>query len=331
MGTIDQSQENLEWWQSLPYPFTECVVSRGIRPEGFRFYSDIINIEAVIFDKKLLVCGEDNDVELAMTKAVAELLERAALVMWNRTNPKNKKSSNGWAAHQTIAEAKQAATFELIERDAVLAQWYSSTPFLEIDPHDMPISIQKWRDEELVKSEFPILRILLSTKGIGPSVTCVLMNKSGFGVSSHATRESLDLAIESAIAEACRSAHLYLRRAFWNDSVALQSGPSGEIDPVAHAVYYAYHESLPDWMFGDVLSWKSANQFWRTTLAKNSFDEFRFERISKDPIVVGFVENTSTFELRWGPTDISLISNMAASRRLSPNKKEWNLKPHIIS
>ncbi len=331
MGTPEQSQENLTWWQSLPYPFTECAVSHGTRPDGFRFHSHIINIEAVVFGKRLLVCGEANDANLAMTKAVAELLERAALMQWNKSHPENVKSSNGWAAHQTVAEAKQAAIFELIERDAVLAQWYSSTPFMEIDPHDLPISFQNWRNNELIKSEFPIMRLLLSTNGIGPSVTCIFMNKDGFGVSSHSTRETLVLSIEGAIAEACRAAHLYLRRAFWEDTLALQSGYSGQIDPAAHAVYYAYYERLPSWLFGEVLPWKAASHLWNEKLEQISFDEFQFRTIAIDPLVVGFAEHPSAFELRWGPSNINIISKMAASRRLSPIKTEWNLKTHIIS
>lgn len=331
MGTLEQSQENLTWWQSLPYPFTECKVSHGTRPDGFRFHPHIINIEAVVFGKRLLVCGEANDANLAMTKAVAELLERAALVQWNRSHPENIKSSNGWAAHQSIEDAKQAAMLELIERDAVLAQWYSSTPFLEIDPQDLPISFQNWRDTELIKSEFPIMRILLSTNGIGPSVTCICMNKDGFGVSSHSTRETLELSIEGAIAEACRAAHLYLRRAFWEDTLALQSGNGSQIDPAAHAVYYAYHERLPNWMFGKVVSWSAATKLWVSKMEQNSFDEFQFHTIAMDPLVVSFAEHPSAFELRWGPSNTNIISKMAASRRLSPNKTEWNLNTHIIS
>jgi len=331
MGTLKQSQENMKWWQSLPYPFTECEISQGTRPDGFRFHSDIINIEAVLFGRRFLVCGEADSADLAMTKAVAELLERAALITWNRLRPENIKSSNGWAAHQTVEAAKQAAIFELLERDAVLGQWYTSTPFLEIELDHLPTSIRNWRNEELAKSEFPIMRILLSTKGIGPSVTCVLMNKDGFGVSSHATRESLELAIESAIAEACRAAHLFLRRAFWDDSLTLQLGVVAEIEPAAHSVYYAYHERLPSWMFGDVIKWKEATQRWDAALSQISFDEFQFQTIATDPLVIGFAEHPSAFELRWGPSSTKTILKMAASRRLSPIQTEWNLKPHIIS
>lgn len=328
---IDEQMQKTEWWQSLPFPIEACAVSSGTRPEGFRFHTNIVNIEAVLNGKTMLVCGEHNCPELAMTKAVAELIERATLWKWNKANVKNIKSSNGWAAHQSIEQATKAAVFELIERDAVLAQWYSATPFLEIDPSDLPFHTRKWRDEELRKSEFPIMRILISTKGIGPSVTCVFMNKEGNGVASHATREFLSQAIESAIAEACRAAHLYLRKAFWEDTLSIRHGKKQKIDPGAHSVYYAYHEALPNWMFGDIVSWTSASQYWETSLEQISFEEFKFQKVLEDPLIVGFAEHPQAFKLEWGPTDINSISKMAASRRLSPTKTEWNLNPHIIS
>lgn len=328
---IDVQLQKTEWWQSLPFPLEACKVSSGTRPEGFRFHSDIVNIEAVLKETSMIVCGEANCSELAMTKAVAELIERSALWTWNKANIKNLKSSNGWAAHISIEAAKQSAILELIERDAVLAQWYSSTPFLEIDPSDLPFCTKKWRDKELSKSEFPIMRILISTKGIGPSVTCVFMNKKGNGVVSHATREFLSQAIESAIAEACRAAHLYLRKAFWEDTLSIKYGQKQKIDPGAHSVYYAYHETLPGWMFGNVVSWTSASQYWEKSLEQITFEEFKFQKVLEDPLIVGFAEHQEAFNLEWGPTDINSISKMAASRRLSPNKTEWNLNPHIIS
>ena len=78
--------------------------------------------------------------------------------------------------------ARSNAIFELIERDAVLSQWYSAIPFLEVSPKELPSQIQDWAVDELCRSEFPILKILFSTEGLGPSITCVLMNQKGFGV-----------------------------------------------------------------------------------------------------------------------------------------------------
>ena len=62
------------WWEQLPFPYGSCTVTEGSRPEGFRFHPHIINIEAELYGRKFLVCGEDESKELAMTKAVAELL-----------------------------------------------------------------------------------------------------------------------------------------------------------------------------------------------------------------------------------------------------------------
>lgn len=328
---IDEQLQKTEWWQSLPFPLEACKVSSGSRPEGFRFRSNIVNIEAVLNGKTIVVCGEDNSSELAMTKAVAELIERSALWKWNKANNKNSKSSNGWAAHNSIEAAKLSAILELVERDAVLAQWYSATPFLEIDLSDLPFCTKKWRDNELSQSEFPIMRILISTKGLGPSVTSVFMNEKGNGVASHATHESLSIAIEHAIAETCRAAHLYLRKAFWEDTLSIRYGIKEKIDPAAHAVYYAYHEALPKWIFGEVVGWTSASQLWDKSFEQIAFEEFKFQKVLESPLIVGFAEHPEAFNLEWGPTDINSVSKMAASRRLSPDKTEWNLNPHIIS
>jgi YcaO cyclodehydratase, ATP-ad Mg2+-binding len=319
------------WWQQLPFPYTECRVTEGSRPDGFRFYPHIINIEAELFGRRFIVCGEAESTDLAMTKAVAELLERSALFGWINQGSGRMISSNGWAAHSTIESAKAAAILELIERDAVLAQWYTTTPFQEIPNHELPFPIRLWQQKELSRSEFPILKVLLSSCGLGPSVTCLLMNKEGFGVSSHATRNTLAESIDSALAEACRAAHLSLRKAFWKDTIALRDRSHGPVEPGAHAVYYAYHEPFPDWMFGPAIGWDAACKEWIERITAIPQTDFSFEVVLDAPAVVGFVKNCNALDLRWGPTDLELVLKTDAGKRLVAKTLGWNLKPHIIS
>jgi hypothetical protein len=318
-----------EWWKTLPFAYSSLRVSEGSRPEGFRFYKYIINIEANLNGRDLLVCGEANTRDLAMTKAIAELLERSAL--FAHQDKVAFVSSNGWAAHSTMEDAKSAAIMELVERDAILAQWYTRTPFLEIDFLNLPPAIQHWVDTELDKSEFPFIRVLLSTEGLGPSITCVFMNESGYGVASHATRPTIEESIESAIGEACRAAHLSLRKAFWQDSIKLKTGQAGQIEPGAHSVYYAYHEPFPKWMFGADIDCWTAMAKWREGLANVAALDFTFEAVLDNPVIVGFAASPLALNLTWGTTDKEQILKTTGGKRLADLNKEWNLKPHIIS
>lgn len=335
---VGTSETIVEWWRSLPFVYHDLKVSAGSRPVGFRFSPSIVNIEAKFQAISFLTCGEAVDQNLATTKALAELLERTAMKEWSAKNPQLKiQSSNGWAAHQSLEGARLNAVLERAERDAVLAQWYSQTPFLQISNESLPQDILDWSSAELSQSEFPILKILVSTQGIGPSVTCVLMNDRGFGITGHATRSKLKEGIESAIAEACRAAHHYLLRSFWSDSLMLKSGDNSKIiQPGAHAVYYAYHEPLPQWMFGDQKSWTEVNKYWESKIDKFVGGEparFSFQTVIENPIFVGYATHPEMFEINWGPTDPKVILAMTASRRssLSITEQNLNLKPHIVS
>ncbi|MGE0525470.1 MAG: YcaO-like family protein [Bdellovibrionales bacterium] len=248
------------------------------------------------------------------------------------------ENSNGFAAHVTEDLARQAAIFERVERDAVLAQWYTATPFLLIAPETLPIKLQAWRSSELAQSEFPNLRILLSTQGLGPSVTCVLMNREGFGVSGHSTNANLLEAIEGAIAEACRAAHLYLRRSFWSDSLLLRSEQHDvhKVKPGAHALYYAYHEPFPIWMFGREMSSNEAKGFWKERMqvfAQKAMPNFSFQVLLREPLAVGFAHSSDCFELTWGPCDPARILSSSANKRFaSPiSERSLNRQPHIVS
>ena len=326
-----RTKKSEEWWQALPFPFSSFAVSEGSRPEGFRFSRHIINAEAELFGRKVVACGEADTPELAITKAIAELLERSALLTYSLDHPGNASSSNGWAAHSDVESARTAASLELCERDAVLAQWYTATPFLEIPESELPQSIQQWRSSELTISEFPILRVLLSTCGLGPSVTCLFMNERGFGVSSHSTKSTLAESIDSAIAETCRAAHHTLRKAFWRDTLALKSGEATDVTPGTHSVYYAYHEPLPNWMFGESVSWNDADILWRSGIESALALETQFQVLLESPVVVGFARNPLALPLNWGTTKIESVLETAAGKRLAAQTPEWNLKPHIIS
>lgn len=321
------------WWRALPFNLKDLKVTLAERPTGFRFSQFIYNIEARLNEKVIIACGESASPDLAMTRAVAELVERSAMLSFSRITANGYQTSSGWAAHENEQLCKQGAALELIERDAVLAQWYTSTPFIEIDPNGFPNALKIWKSADLANSEFPQLRILLSTEGLGPSVSCLLTNAEGFGVSGHATKLTLYDSIESALAEACRAAHLAIRRSFWNESIELKYKAPESIDPATHGVFYAYHEPFPNWMFGPRTIWDFAEHYWRRRISEINFDEFRVEVVLNEPFVVGFATHPEVLEVKWGSTNESDIRCKIMERQFSNLSKveKLNLKPHIVS
>jgi hypothetical protein len=314
-------------FRDLPFSYELLQSESGRRPVGFRFSQHIVNIKARISGREIIVCGEADSREVAEAKAFSELIERSALLDFGAD------TSNGWAAHPDRTIAKSNAILELVERDAVLAHWYTSTPFLEIQADSLPEKIQKWAREELSRSEFPDVRILLSTRGFGPSITCLLMNKDGFGVSAHGTRLALEDSIDSAIGEACRAAHSTLRREYWKDSIKLRDGLPGLVDPGTHAVYYAYHEKFPDWMFGQHICGVEADRQWQARIGSigNKLDEFTYQSVLDSPLYVGFAKHPQAFALEWMSTDRASVARTEAAKRLNLTTETIYGKPHIVS
>ena len=315
---------------AFPFAYESIQISTGTRPIGFRFSKFITDVAAVLNGREISVCGESCDHDNGMDKAISELIERSALLVYG---PQYfAETSNGWAAHPKEDQARTNAILELVERDAVLAQWYSRTPFLQLPNDQLPLNIKNWVRSELSTSEFPLLKILISTQGLGPSVTCLLQNTRGFGVSAHSTRATLDDSIESAIAEACRAAHLSIRRAHWQDTLKLKDGAPGNFDPSAHALYYAYHEPFPSWMFGPIERHESANSEWSTRIKSClENDNFVFQPVMTAPTNVGFARHPSTLTLRWQSTDINLVLQENGIERLNLKPETINEKPHIVS
>jgi hypothetical protein len=314
----------------FPFAYQSLRIETGFRPIGFRYSKSITEISATLNDREILVCGESESHDLGFDKAISELIERSALLSFGHKF--GATTSNGWAAHPNVEQARKNAILEIAERDAVLAHWYSKTPFIEVPANEFPLDIQAWVLFELKNSEFPILRLLFSSAGLGPSVTCILMNKDGFGVSAHATKETISGAIASAIAEACRAAHSTLRRSHWKDTMRLKIGEKGRVDPSAHALYYAYHERFPNWMFGKTMAYADVKRNWYLRLNECFEDRhFSFQQVMSHPTNVGFATHPLAFELRWETTNPYLVMSEKGFQRLKLKPEAINGQPHIVS
>lgn len=315
----------------LPFVYDSIHLEVGHRPIGFRFVKHIFNITAKLNQHEFIVCGEDDDLELARAKVFSELMERSALIEFGSNYKAT--NSNGWAAHPDRTQARLNAIYELVERDAVLAQWYSSTAFLELEQSQWPLEIQHWAKSELAISEFPQMRILLSTLGLGPSVTVLFLNDKGFGVSTHATKATLIESIKSAITEACRPAHASIRHEHWKDSLKLKTGQGDLTAADAHAVYYAYQEPFPVWIFGEKLNWNTALKIWdeKITALKQIENKFEYTVVMEAPISVGFAKHPESFQLSWGCTNADWVSSQSGWKRLEIDSNKINKQVHIVS
>lgn len=333
---IRPNEQHDGWWRALPFKYDSIRLYQDRRPQGFRFSPFIINIEAVLSGNNILVCGEADSLELATAKAISELVERSSLLTFSKKN-KDVETSNGWAAHPEKSTAELNAIYELIERDAVLKHWYSSTPFYRIDSSTLPLKIKAWIAKELSQSEFSNLELLVSHLGLGPSLTCLLTNKDGYGVSGHSARSNLASAVDSAIAEACRSAHHSIRKSFFSDTLILRNGDSNiRVNPGAHGVYYAYQEPFPRWIFGEVKDWEQVAGLWNDHASRLSslFPTFRLTQTLNNPVSVIFAKNQNCLPLTWGPTDSVLLRSMLKDKmplgKLLMEGK-INMKPHIVA
>ncbi|MDZ4660406.1 MAG: YcaO-like family protein [Pseudomonadota bacterium] len=326
--TFNSGRSHLK--SALPFSYESIRIETGRRPIGFRFSKYITDISAVLNNREIIVCGESDDQDTGMNKAISELIERSALLAFG--GQYGAETSNGWAAHPTKDQARMNAILELVERDAVLAQWYTKTPFTQLEQDQLPLEIISWQKSELSRSEFPILKFLISTKGLGPSVTCILMNKNGFGVSAHSTRATLEDAISSAISEACRAAHASIRKAHWKDTLKLKETDLGFVGPSAHALFYAYHEPFPSWMFGKSEPFELVKSFWGENVKHCLKDRrFCYQQVMSIPTHVGFAHHPLALTLKWQSTNIETLLREKGIERLNLKTEPINEKPHIVS
>lgn len=300
ISLLKNHSEN-DWWRVLPYQLSNVVVYESIRPVGYRFRKFAYNISGLIDDKSVIATGEADTRELAITKAVAEFVERCALIDFSNKRS-DIKSSNGWAAHTENRSAEANAIRELVERDAVLRHWYSRTPFFEIVDWSHPEMILNWKNSELSRSEFPNLKILVSYLGYGPSVTVLLTNKSGFGVSGHCSKANLCEAIDGAVEEACRMAHHFLLNSYLDDTFKLMSEIDAKVETGAHGVFYAHQKPFPQWLSGKSLNFDEALDLWskKNSDLLQSMDRFTISEICAAPLYVVQAHCNDTLELNWG-------------------------------
>lgn len=307
-----------------------------VRKRGYRFYRHAFVTRMRANGITESGCGEANSKLLAIEKSIAEAVERVSYRALKGTSF-GSANSNGWAAHRSSEKAKEAALLELIERDASLVHWLGRTPMLEMDPASFPGWLSDWAKDELAWSKFPTLRILVSTKGFLPTVTSVLLNRDGFGVASHAAGRSLNSAIGRSTSEACRLAHLAAENSYVLSAKKLFSPELNgqKFGPHHHAVVYAYHKEMPQWIFGERMRFREIRKYWNKAYNHANPLELdsQFDLVARGPLYVGRCQSAEVQNLFFGPTASALESGVINKRRTNMNDRSCNLnvEPHFVA
>lgn len=315
-------------------------VERLPSPIGFFLYRHRYLVEMSAGEIVEYGCAEADTLLLALEKSISEAAERV-LFRVLKGSGHGTPNSNGWAAHVDRKRAEKSGLLELLERDAALVHWLNHTPWLEIDPASSPKWLLKWTQNHLAHSSYPILRILIAHLGHAPTVSTAFLNQDGKGVISHAGGSTLESALLRALAETGRLARMAISQNYVESSRELlisQSGGGVELGPHEHAVTYAHHLPVPEWIFGEKQDWKVAAKNWQEhwdRFSKNPI-RYQFHEILSAPISVGFCTSPDIQNLYFGRTQDAMAQGVLSLDRLARVKSfnpggKLNELPHFVA
>jgi hypothetical protein len=300
------------------------ATNRQLRSEGYRFYRHVFKSRVQLGDFEGVGYGEADSKILAYQKSIAEAVERA--VYQNLKAKTQSNSSNGWAAHIDEQKAKHAASMELMERDAVLVHFMKQQPMVTLDSRTCPTWLKRWLNDEFrLNPDFTIMKILVSHLGFVPSVTAMLLTPDGHGVCSHATSDSLDNAIRSALAETLRIGEISAKR-------IAQSNHTLKT-PMDHALHYAHHDQFPMWIVGEQVSFTKANESWNERIRnyKRSPLEFTYLATKIGQLHVVKAKSSQIQDLFFGTVNDLRNTKYLNLNRLNRPLEKLNQQPHFVA
>ena len=279
--------------------------------------------------------GEAEYKLIAIQKSIAEATERISYRIlkgshWGTAN------SNGWAAHIFPERAKQKALFELLERDSALVHWLCKRPMREITQPSWPEELQNWVHDRIGKTPIQRVRILLSDAGHIPTISSLLVDTNGNSVVSHCAGNNLQSAVIKALSETCGLARIALRKRYLYSSQFLnQRNITSKLGPADHGVYYAHHVKLPEWIFGEQISWIEARREWVQRLQEFSWKSFphSFVKVMDGPLTVGWCKCEEIQNLYFGSTEAAVENGLVNKNRIKKmlNNNAINLLPHFVA
>jgi hypothetical protein len=257
--------------------------------------------------------GVDKNPKLALLKAVSEYFERKAVLTFGHNF--KFKSTNGVASHKYSLLAKHAAYFELAERDAFLAHWYSRRPFKKIEvPSKNQSDFQKLIEGKNVK-----LLFYETTLGFEKATVCFIVDKSsgGFAIGLSAGRGSLDL--EKSFQEAIINFELG-GYGFSKEDLLKDYDENGLTSLQAHRTYWLYKSILPSWILTGSLDKKLETNF--------KLQETKYIKLADVPFKVFGAKNEDLLDLPIGVPSENDLTKL--TRRIDLNIKnsgEWLIHP----
>jgi len=239
--------------------------------------------------------GVDKDGRVALIKALSEYFERKAVLTTGEFLGFN--STNGVASHRFSVLAKHAAYYELVERDAFLAHWYSQSSFEKIDnlPLDLSAMIDALKASQL-KTIF-----YNTSLGFERATVCFVVDKAtgGFAVGLSAGRGKFDLA--KALQEAIINFELG-GYSFSKKQLVEDFDLHGITSLQAHRTYWLYKSILPEWVLkgSPCKNLQSTLKKQKTTfieMAKKPFKVIGAKNVAMLPLIVGLPTRHDLTEL----------------------------------
>lgn len=222
----------------------------ALGPDHFHFLA----VKPSFHGQQLRGFGSAHDRNLALQKAVGELIERAAF--YTDSGNGASRSSSGYASHESEAQARENATAELIERDIVLCHWlHRHAPFW-LAEEDLPADVRETLRDLNGRVRPMGYELTLGILGQAGeiAVPCGLVRspagKIGFTFSSSASREPAR-ALLSVISDMRRNVTILWTRERDGEALFQKMDAAGITEPDHHREYYLdpAHSAGLDWFF----------------------------------------------------------------------------------
>ncbi len=288
------------------------------------YYDFFISIE--IDNKKIEGQGVDKNKDMAITKAISEAFERSVLFDKDIT-------SNGVAAHENLGRAKENARNELIERDLFLSHFYTSTPFLEVNPNEfrIPRELRKY-----IEDNHDHVKILKTKKSnYGTTYVAVIYNQKTWGgiISTQICKKANEFEIVKCLISASRTYRYEKNEGNFNSAISLENFSSLKNHTFRDHQSLAFNASYFRLIAHLFLEKGEACSH----LVRYEDDDFKFYEMSLSsslmncPLHIVRCENQSIIRLSLGSFNKIIVPENLGKRFLNGREYKLNNLPHPLS
>lgn len=268
--------------------------------------------------------GSDKSQDLALTKAIAESIERSLL-------RGSIRSSNGIALHTEKTLAQENARQELIERDLFLFHYYSGIPFTRVS--DEEYSIPQRILQYVQDNGDNIFLYKTRDSNFGRTYICLISNQKNWGgiLSIQICTDQQKEKIINCIINAFRN----YRHETNNQKFKSQINLSDFHKKKSHS--FQDHQNLlmdVDYFNEKILYFFNRVDGNQTNTRQYSNEEFNFYELPFDGILdscpahVVQCKNSKTIPLIAGPTDLELLNKLKSMENVLDLT---NTHPHPLS